>query len=187
MKTISSVMKTETVCNDQFTHRYLYKRVWDEKKPLLCVMTIYPGGRDASATDTTTMRIEENVRSLEKYGGFLTVNLFSAISPQIDHETALSVLCDKETDRFISQAAEEAESIVIAWGRIADTNPLAAERQESVLSLLEKAGRQCLLITDAKGRSGVHPLCPAARHWTLIPFASKRLLEKTQPVGKDKK
>jgi len=171
MKTVKAVIESEVVSDESGKHRYSFKRVWDAKKPILCVITIYPTNTSPTPNDITTMRIESNILAMPEYGGYTVVNLFSALSPEIRKDSLIGLLRNSDTDKYIREAAEQSEAIVISWGRIADTNPIAAKRRDEVMALLKKQTAKLMMIEDFIGRTGLHPLTPSAKVWAgLVPY-----------------
>jgi len=47
-------IKCEAIFNDEHTHRFLWRRVWNKDKPLACVIMLNPCMADGIITDTTT-------------------------------------------------------------------------------------------------------------------------------------
>ena len=56
MITEKDTIKCESIFNDERTHRYLWKRVWDKDKPIISVIMLNPSQSDNIITDTTTGR-----------------------------------------------------------------------------------------------------------------------------------
>ena len=60
-------IRCESIFNDDRTHRFLWKRVWDSKdKPIACVIMLNPCIADNIITDITTGLVCNNVARLEK-------------------------------------------------------------------------------------------------------------------------
>ena len=70
MLTEKDTIKCESVFNEDRTHRYMWKRVWDKDKPLMGVIMLNPCHADNIITDTTTALVVNNVARLEEYGYF---------------------------------------------------------------------------------------------------------------------
>ena len=64
MITEKDTIKCEAVFNDEKTHRFLWKRVWNKDKPLACVIMLNPCLSDNIVTDTTTSLVVNNVAML---------------------------------------------------------------------------------------------------------------------------
>ena len=77
-------LKCEAVFNEERTHRYLWKRVWNKDKPLACVIMINPCMADCIVMDTTTYLVVNNIASLEEYGGVEIVNLYSILTTKLN-------------------------------------------------------------------------------------------------------
>ena len=166
MITDKDTIKCEAVFNDDKTHRFLWRQVWDSKKPLACVIMINPCLADTKMLDTTTFLTLNNICRLGDYGGVTIVNLFSLLTPKL-HFNSTSKLNDEANDSYIKKAAEEASVVILAWGRGADTNLRIAERARQVVAMLEPQKEKISVISDGE-RMGMHPLTPALRsRWLL--------------------
>lgn len=47
-------IRCEAVFNEEHTHRFLWKRVWNKEKPVATVIMLNPNQSDNIITDTTT-------------------------------------------------------------------------------------------------------------------------------------
>ena len=129
MITEKDTIKCEAIFNDDKTHRLWWKRVWNKDKPLACVISLNPSMSDNILTDTTTSLIVNNVARLECYGGVIIVNLFSILTSKLQMRWARDIdINDVENDNYIKKAAEEAEVIILAWGRGAELNVRISNR-----------------------------------------------------------
>lgn len=125
----SSTIKAEAYFNKEHTHRYLWRRVWDKDKPLACVITLNPCMADTIVTDTTTYLIVNNVANLERFGGVEIVNLFSMLTKKLNFRwNSTEEMTDETNDGFIQKSANDCESVIIAWGKCAETNTHINER-----------------------------------------------------------
>ena len=72
-----------------------------------------------------------------------------------------------ENDSYIKKAAEECETVILAWGKATDTNLRIAERATEVMDILVPYKEKLRQISDGE-RSGLHPLTPSVRSaWIL--------------------
>lgn len=172
MITEKDVIKCEAVFNDDHTHRYLWKRVWNKEKPLACVLMLNPCLADNILTDTTTALVVNNIARQDRFGGVEIVNLYSILTNHLNFRwNSDEELNLKENDTFIQQSANRCEIVILAWGKGAATNHRIAKRSEAVLKLLEPYQSKMFVLTDGM-RSGLHPLTPALRsHWELEAFS----------------
>ena len=106
MQIEKDTMKCEAVFNDERTHRYLWKRVWNKDKPLAAVIMLNPCLSDTIMMDTTTAVVVNNIARLEQFGGVMIVNLYSHLA----------------NDDAIVKAAEECSEVILAWGKGTETN-----------------------------------------------------------------
>lgn len=165
-------IKCEAVFNDDRSHRFLWKRVWNKDKPLVTVIMLNPCLSDNIITDTTTTLVTNNIARMERYGGVIVVNLYSLLTNKLNFRwNSDADLSEPENDSYILKAANESEAVILAWGKAADTNLRIADRAEQVLKLLEPCAEKMFLISDGE-RSGLHPLTPALRSaWQLEAFS----------------
>ena len=171
MITEKDTIKCESIFNDDRSHRFLWKRVWDKDKPLATVLMLNPCHADNIITDTTTALVVNNIARLEEYGGVTIVNLFSLLTTKLDFRwNSDEELNDPENDNYIKKAAEESQIVILAWGRMSATNQRIADRADHVVQLLEKCKDKLFLIADDT-RCGLHPLTPTIRsNWALVPY-----------------
>lgn len=168
MITEKDTIKCEAVFNDDRTHRYLWKRVWDKDKPTISVIMLNPCLSDNIVTDTTTFLVVNNVAKLEEYGGVEILNLFSKLTPKLrftdDSETDCN---DDENDDYIVKSVATNSKTILAWGKAANTNITIEERATKVINLLEPYKEKLYMISDGT-RTGLHPLTPCIRNeWIL--------------------
>lgn len=166
-----NAIKCESVFNEDKTHRYLWKRVWDKDKPTATIVMLNPCQADNIITDLTSMLVVNNIAKLGEYGGVNVVNLFSMLTTKLNFRTKSDKeLNTPENDSYIKKAAEESSIIVIAWGRSEDSNTKVAERAEKVFELLASFKDKLKVISDGENK-GMHPLSPSVRSsWILEDF-----------------
>lgn len=171
-------IKCESIFNNERTHRYLCKRVWDKNKPLIAVLMLNPCHSDNLTSDTTTALVINNVARLEKYGGVEIINLYSKLTVKLNFRwNSDQDLNESENDSYILKAAEECETIVLAWGKGADTHKRITARADEVLTLLEPYREKLMLISDGE-REGLHPLTPSIRSkWELKAYVYPMVAE----------
>lgn len=171
MITEKDTIKCESVFNDERTHRFMWRRIWNRDKPLAAVVMLNPSQADNLITDNTTSLVVNNVAALEQFGGVVVVNLFSLLTNKLNFRwNSDEDLNDPENDRYIKRAADECSTVILAWGKAADTNQRIAARADQVLDLLQEHESKLFLLSDGE-RTGLHPLTPALRsQWILEPF-----------------
>lgn len=171
MITEKTTIKCESIFSDDHLHRYLWKRVWDKEKPLAAVIMLNPCQADNIITDTTTSLVVNNIAGLESYGGVIVLNLFSRLTNKLNFRwNSLDDLNTPDNDYYIKKTAEECQTVILAWGKAADTNKSIAARADQVLVLLREYREKLYVITDGT-RSGLHPLTPCLRSsWSLEAF-----------------
>ena len=168
MITEKDTIKCEAIFNDDKTHRFLLKRIWDKDKPTVAVVMLQPSLSDTIVTDVTTERCINNIARLENYGGVQIVNLYSLLTPKLNFRwNSDEDLNAPENNEYIKKAANECEVVVLAWGRSTTNNDRIADRAVAVVNMLLKHKDKLVVISDGE-RSGLHPLCPSLNaHWYL--------------------
>ena len=171
MITEKDTIKCESVFNDEHTHRFLWKRVWNKDKPLAAVIMLNPCISDNVVTDLTTSLTVNGVARLEGYGGVEIINLFSLLTTKLNFRwNSDEDLNAPENDTYIMKAADECGAVILAWGKAEATNQRIAARASQVVAALEKHQEKLFVISDGD-RSGLHPLTPSVRSkWILEPF-----------------
>ncbi len=171
-------IKCESVFNDERTHRFLWKRVWNKDKPIACVIMLNPCIAYNIITDTTTSLVVNNVARLEKYGGVVIVNLYSVLTTKLNFkEEDADSFNDQINDTYIVKAAEESKTVILAWGRSADSNQHISERAVEVFNLLVPYEDKLHVISDGV-RFGIHPLTPSVRNtWRVEKVSLSNMME----------
>lgn len=164
-------IKSEVIFNDDHTHRFLWKRVWDKDKPMAAVIMINPCISDNLVSDATTTYVVNNVARLENYGGVQIVNLYSLLTSKLNFRwNSDEDLNAPENDDYIKKAVAECEIAVLAWGRGAGNNQRIADRAINVINMLMEYKDKLMVISDGT-RSMLHPLTPSIRNeWFLECF-----------------
>jgi hypothetical protein len=172
MITEKDIIKCEAIFNDDHTHRYLWKRVWNKDKPLACVIMLNPCLADNILTDTTTALVVNNIARQDRFGGVEIVNLYSVLTNHLNFRWHPDEeLNHADNDTFIQQSANRCDVVILAWGKGATTHQRITTRVDAVLSLLEPYKSKLFVLSDGE-RSGLHPLTPALRsHWELETFS----------------
>ena len=189
MITEKDTIKCEAIFNDDRTHRFLWKRVWDKDKPVATIIMLNACTADSLLMDETTYLTVNGITRLEKYGGINIVNLFSLLTPKLHFRwnSDEDINDPNNNDRYIRSACAESEICILAWGAAGKTNKRIAERAEHVIAMLADFKEKLMVISEGD-RFMLHPLCPELRveKWNLIPFDSITPLE-YKPKPKKKK
>lgn len=170
MITEKDTIRCEAIFNEDHTHRYLWRQVWNKDKPMACVIMLNPCIADTIITDTTTYLVVNNIARLENYGGVEIVNLFSALTSKLDfRNNTVEELNDKENDKYILKSASECSCIILAWGLGAITNINISDRVTEIINKISEFHEKTFVISDGE-RHGLHPLTPSIRNrWVLEP------------------
>lgn len=115
MKIEKETIRCEAVFNEEHTHRYLWKRIWNKDKALAAVIMLNPCMADTIVTDTTTFLVVNNLAVLERFGGVEIVNLYSKLTSKLNFRwNTDQKLNEEENNSYIQQAAAECNEIIIA-------------------------------------------------------------------------
>ncbi|QWH03705.1 DUF1643 domain-containing protein [Bacillus mycoides] len=164
MKTTKSTIKTEVTYDDEMKNKYLIRKEWDKNKKKALIIMKNAGQASEIVQDQTTMYVINNLSKLE-YGVVDIVNLFPSIEGD---ETGDSVI---ENLKYIQEAIPRADDVIIAVGKVVETNKKAIERLNMILAISLDRKANILQIEANFGRKGFHPLYPALKnHWKLVPY-----------------
>lgn len=185
MITEKDTIKCEAIFNEEHTHRFLWKRVWNKEKPTAAVIMLNPCHADNIVTDTTTSLVVNNIARLEEFGGVVILNLFSCLTSKLDLRwSSDEELNQPENDDYIRKTASEVSHIIVAWGKSAGTNKRIEDRAIQVLNLLQPHKDKLYVISDGE-RSGIHPLTPSIRnYWNLEPIKFESKVDESHDTDK---
>lgn len=105
------------VLSDDEAYRYLLWRVWDPDKPTLTYVMCNPSVGRGTANDRTLDRCDSFARAWG-YGSVVVGNLFARRTPNPAKIADYDDPVGPENDRFLEAVADEAETVVVAWGGI---------------------------------------------------------------------
>jgi hypothetical protein len=184
MLTEQGTMFTEVVFNDTKTERFLLRKIWDESKPVACLIMSNPSTANVVTIDMTTHYTICNLFKLG-YGGVEILNMTSTITTKLDTKHGVALF--DENAEFILKSAENAEKVIIAWGVCGEGNRKIQEIQRKLLKKLEPFADKLFVIASDKGESGFHPLAPQIRFsWELIPFVCPAYLKDKSEIKPEK-
>lgn len=165
----NNTMVTKAVFSEDKTHRYLLTKEWDISLSNAVVLMLQAGKSNALIQDVTTCNIINCVSQLsENYGSVSIANLFSRLDLELDTDIDIDDFTDEENDKQIEKVAEEAEIIILAYGKAQETSLCVKQRAKQVLTLLGEYKDKMYLIGDSKGRKGFSAMYPKVRNkWTL--------------------
>lgn len=166
-----STVKTQAVFSDDKAHRYLLSKEWDASKPRATVIMTNPSKADVVSLDFTTLYMLNNLKKLD-FGEVDVVNISSKITTKLNAKEGITDgLENKANLEQILEAASRADKIIIAWGKIGDTNKTVKVAQTKILEELRRFEDKLYIIKSANGRSGFHPLSAEIRfNWILGKF-----------------
>ena len=168
-------MKTETVFSDDRKHRYLLRKEWDGKKKRAVIIMTNPSTADLLTMDYTTMYILNNLGKLD-FGSVDIVNIVSKMTKKLSiREDADSPEHERENFGFITNAAQKADVVIVAWGKIGENNKAVRDVQDRLLEHLKSFQNKLCVIAGEKGGDNFHPLAPQIRFsWILQKYEHKQ-------------
>lgn len=187
MQAEKMLVRTEALYSDDRTRRYLLHREWDVKKPKAVIIMTNPSTAGTITLDFTTLYILNNISQLG-FGSVSIVNLVSKTTLRLNIKN--DVEAEDENFDQIVKAAQKADKVIIAWGRIGDTSIKVRTVQDKLLARLMPYKEKLCEIGNASGQSGFHPLAPQIRsNWILNPYeipVPLAVKEEKQPKPKAK-
>ena len=127
-----------------------------------------PSTADLLTLDYTTMYILNNLAKLD-FGSVDIVNIVSRMTKKLNiKEDADSPENEKENFGHIINAAQKADFVIVAWGKIGENNKAVRDVQNRLLEQLKPFANKLHMIADDKGGDNFHPLAPQIRFsWIL--------------------
>lgn len=163
-------INVEVIESEDHQHRYVLQKVWNKRKPMVTIVTLYPGGADLVVSDMTQMLITNELYKKD-FGGFYSVNLFSEMglwektNKKITNESSLA------NNEIILECAKKSNKIIFAWGSLPKKNARASKNVEELIEKLLDVKDKCFMLTDGIGENCYHPLASKVRYgWNLVPF-----------------
>lgn len=155
-------IKTEAIYNDDKSHRYSLRKVWDNSKAFAAIIMISPSDKaNTVCSDVTTTYVVNNCYS-QGFGSVEILNIYSKINQNEFESTP-------ENDQHILYTCKHADTIILAWGK-GQTKRSVRKRIADVINMLSPYQEKLMEIADGEGNSGYHPLCAAVRlKWNLVP------------------
>ena len=168
MLTEKGAMHTEVIFNKDKSERFLLRKVWDESKPIVCLIMTNPSSANVVEIDMTVHYAISNLYKLD-YGGMEILNMTSAITTKLD--TSKKLTLSDENAEYIIASAGKADKVILAWGKLGENNKRVSLLQMKLLKKLAPFTDKLFVIASESGAFGFHPLAPQIRfHWELIPF-----------------
>ncbi|GET43882.1 DUF1643 domain-containing protein [Microseira wollei] len=137
-------MKQGATIDPTGLYRYSLWREWDANAPRVAFVMLNPSRADADTDDPTLRRCLSFARSWG-YGSLEVVNLFAYRAPRPDILRLVSDPIGPENDRYLKQAVELADKIIVAWG-----NRGSLSNRAKIVSswLMSRENLYCLGITQ---------------------------------------
>lgn len=184
MKTEISTLHTEAVYSDDYSRRYVLKKIWDDSKPKLAIILLAAGTAGTVMLDKTTQLVINNSARLG-YGSVSIMNLSAVLNDFNLHHTE-----EPENIKVIVEEAKTAEKVVFSPGTGKSNNPNFIRLQEQVLLALRPYEDKLNCLCNADGGARLqHPLSPQVQVWNLSPLKVSELVtvpEETEQKSKKK-
>ena len=142
--------QTDAVLSEDETYRYSLTRSWDPDADVLGWIMLNPSTADATEDDPTIRRCIGYAKEWG-YGGIVVGNLFALRSPDPAKLSEHPEPIGPENDAHLKRIAEEAETVVAAWG----TKGTLDGRDREVIDLLDT---ELLALNKTKNDHPNHPL-----------------------------
>jgi hypothetical protein len=165
-KKLSVNIKVEIIESSNKQHRYILSKQWDNIKPMVTVLTLYPSSSDLVGDDMTMMLITKNVYKLG-YGGFYSVNLYSKYDiDKKNYKKATNV----DNDYHIVECVKNTSEVIFACGSLPSKNKQVAKRLYEIIQVLEDNHLQQKIryLTDEYQEIIFHPLASQVRSQWLL-------------------
>ena len=170
VKRMSTTIALELTESDDAKHRYSLYKIWDNKKPICTIITLYPGPAELVIADVTQLLISNHLYN-QGFGSYYSVNLFSKLGISDRNKHQLINATDKKNDDVIIECIEKSAKVIFAWGSLPHTNKIAKDRVDGLLSKLKPYLDKCYYLSDEVGEDCFHPLAAKVRYeWNLIPL-----------------
>ena len=191
MKTEICTLHTEAFYSDDYSRRYVLRKLWDDTKPKLAIILLAAGNAGTIMLDKTTQLVINNSARLG-YGSVSIMNLSAVLNDYNLHHTE-----DPENIMVIIEEAKTAEKVVFSPGTGKSNNPNFIRLQEQVLLALRPYEDKLHCLCNADGGARLqHPLSPQVQVWNLSPLTVSELVTipeeteqkpKKEPKAKDTK
>lgn len=159
------------VMDDAKEYRYLFECNWSAGERFVTFILLNPSVGNVTQTDPTLARCMYYAK-LWGYDGFKVVNLYAFIATDPDRLLDTVDPVGPENDRYIRLAAEQSETVVLAWGS-SITSEDAKKRMEATIELVRHKRPQCLKMT-VDGNYPRHPLY-LPKNVQPVPYRSKQV------------
>lgn len=184
MKTEISTLHTEAVYSDDYSRRYVLRKLWDDSKPKLAIILLAAGTAGTVMLDKTTQLVINNSARLG-YGSVSIMNLSAVLNDFNLHHAE-----DPDNVKVIVEEAKTAEKVVFSPGTGKSNNPNFIRLQEQVLLALRPYENKLHCLCNADGGARLqHPLSPQVQVWNLSPLKVSDLVavpEETEQKPKKK-
>ena len=184
MKTEISTLHTEAVYSDDYSRRYVLRKLWDDTKPKLAIILLAAGNAGNVMLDKTTQLVINNSARLG-YGSVAIMNLSAVLNDYNLHHVE-----DPENVKVIVEEAKTAEKVVFSPGTGKSNNANFIRLQEQVLLALRPYEDKLHCLCNADGGARLqHPLSPQVQVWNLSPLKVSELVtipEETEQKPKKK-
>lgn len=137
------------------TRRYRYKlwRRWNDELPGVAFLMLNPSKADAEKNDQT-IRTCIGMATRFGFGSLEVVNLFAYCATYPHELRAAKNPVGRLNDRYIVDAVQAAEHVILAWGNHGEIN----QRNFAVLDLISEHKEKLVCLGVTKAAQPRHPL-----------------------------
>ena len=136
-------------------YRYLFECNWSPGGRFVTFIMLNPSVGNVEQTDPTLVRCLQYAK-LWGYDGLKVVNLFAYIATDPEKLNEVLDPVGPENDDYIRYAAENSDTVILAWGECLSTHA-AKQRMDETFALVQHKKPCCLKVT-AHGNYPRHPL-----------------------------
>jgi hypothetical protein len=121
-------------------YRYELRRIWDERRGLICYIGLNPSVADMVRDDHTARKWAGFTKG-HGYGGFVAMNLFAWVTPHVPslkraHADGHDIVGPDNDRRLVSVGQLDVGAVVACWG----DGGAYLGRDRAVVELFRKAG-----------------------------------------------
>lgn len=171
VKTLEKLIKSTATFSDNGLYRYKLTRIWDENKKKATVIMLNPSKANELKTDKTVMNVT-NFLIDNRYGGIIIVNLFSYMTTYPNELKNRNEDYEKLNEKYILEAFEEADTIIIAW--IRNGQKYIKDEKEKIESKLVPYKNKTRCFVDGSGKIIRHPR-DLGENWSLTEYKFEQL------------
>lgn len=160
---LESTIYNKAIFSQDKKYRYKLTTTWDENKKKATIIMLNPSKASELKSDKTVMNVTNFLIDTNEYGSLSIVNLFAYISTDPTQLFHRNKELEEVNDKYILQAVEKSDLIIIAWGSYIKDH---VKRKRKVEEMLKSYKYKIKCFKDDKGKKPRHPR-DLTDKWTL--------------------